>query len=155
MKLMTVSGVFFEIDEESLLKVIKYSWYYNKRDNTVSTVIDGKTTYIHQLLVPGAVQVDHKDRNPLNNKLNNLRSATPQQNQYNKSEYSTNTSGYKGVYWDKSVNKWCSKIRIEIFGVRKLKHLGFFATKELAAIAYNVAARRYHKEFAYQNEVKL
>lgn len=149
MKLSTVSGVFFEIDADCFAKLCMHVWYHHKETDRISTVINGKTVYIHQLLISGEEIVDHKDRNPLNNKKDNLRPATNQTNQYNRSEYSNNTSGYKGVYWDKSVSKWCAKIKFN----KHLKHLGFYATKELAAIAYNNWARIYHGQFAYQNKV--
>lgn len=56
-------------------------------------------------------QVDHEDRNPLNNKWQNLRSATNKQNQENRSIDRRNKSGFKGVHWHKQREKWCAQIR--------------------------------------------
>ena len=61
----------------------------------------------------------------------------------------TNTSGYKGVYWDKRKRKWGSDITVK----GKAKRLGYFGAKEAAARAYNKAAREYFGPHAYQNPV--
>lgn len=56
-----------------------------------------------------------------------------------------NTSGYKGVSYDKARGKWMASVR----GL----YLGRFATKEAAARAYNEGALKYYGEHAYLNEV--
>jgi len=78
-------------------------------------------------------QVDHIDRNKQNNRLDNLRWATNSENTINSGLQSTNTSGVKGVQFNKSKNKF--EARISINGERT--HLGTFATKEEA-----IAVRR-------------
>lgn len=57
--------------------------------------------------------VDHIDNNRLNNKLSNLRYATHQENQYNRKMNKSNTSGCKGVYFDKKAKKWRAQIKID------------------------------------------
>ena len=89
-------------------------------------------------------QVDHIDCNPLNNRRGNLRLATPSQNGTNQSRPKNNTSGFKGVHWDKRAKKWMATIRIN----GKKTYLGLFATPELAYAAYCEAALKYHGEFA-------
>lgn len=88
-------------------------------------------------------QIDHKDLNPLNNAFSNLREATPCQNQYNHKKPKSNTSGYKGVTKG-SGNRWISRIRVN----KKHIHLGTFDCLEAAHLAYCLAARENHKEFA-------
>lgn len=56
-------------------------------------------------------QVDHEDRNPLNNRWLNLRPATNKQNQENRSIDARNKSGVKGVHWHLLRSKWCAQIR--------------------------------------------
>lgn len=51
-------------------------------------------------------EIDHIDGNRSNNKLSNLRVATSKQNKENTPIRSNNTSGHKGVHWDKSRQKW-------------------------------------------------
>ena len=70
--------------------------------------------------------VDHIDNDKSNNKIANLRWATHSQNSQNKSMMSNNTSGVKGVIWDKSSNKW--RARITIDGIKV--HLGYFKNLE-------------------------
>ena len=91
-------------------------------------------------------QVDHKDGNGLNCMRSNLRKATPSQNQMNTYKPEHNTSGYKGVYWDKNQSKW--RVRIRFDGKRKF--IGLFSNKRTASAAYVQAAKTYHKEFAKQ-----
>lgn len=86
--------------------------------------------------------VDHINGNGLDNRRENLRVATPSQNQHNSRKPKNNTSGYKGVY--KRGNKWCAAIAINY----KTIFLGYHDTAELAHEAYCKAAIKYHGEFA-------
>jgi hypothetical protein len=74
--------------------------------------------------------VDHIDNDRTNNCLFNLRWVTHQQNNFNASMQKNNTSGVKGVYFDKTRNKW----RAYITNKNKL-HLGLFDNIEDAKIA--------------------
>lgn len=89
-------------------------------------------------------QVDHIDGNPLNNTRPNLRVATNVQNNANKGKTKRNTSGYKGVSFEKSRNKWQAEIMVD---GRRI-HLGRYDTPELAYEAYCEAALEYNREFA-------
>lgn len=71
--------------------------------------------------------LDHIDRDRSNNRFENLREVTHQQNHVNVAPPRNNTSGYVGVTWNAKNQKWvarCAK-----------RHLGCFATKEEAAAA--------------------
>jgi len=94
-------------------------------------------------------EIDHKDRNKLNNLETNLRRATRTQNCQNKQITNTNTSGYKGVHYDKQNKKW----RAQIYHNGQYIYLGYFNIKEDAARAYNIAAAKYHGEFAVINKI--
>lgn len=93
--------------------------------------------------------VDHEDRNKINNKIENLRPATRQQNLRNSKRGGT-VSRYKGVIFNRG-KYWVSHIRIG----QKTSHIGTFKTEHEAALAYNREAVRYHKEFAYLNIIQL
>lgn len=87
--------------------------------------------------------VDHKDRNGLNNKWNNLREATVSQNAMNSCRRSTNTSGFKGATFHKRDNRWQSQIKKD----GKYIYLGFFDTPEAAHAAYVEKAKELFGEF--------
>jgi hypothetical protein len=79
-----------------------------------------KNTKIHRLVAEYFVEnpenkqyVDHIDNNKLNNLCSNLRWATKQENNRNKIIYSNNTSGFKGVVFDKQYNKWQARTRVD------------------------------------------
>ncbi len=87
---------------------------------------------------------DHIDGDGLNDKRDNLRLATYQQNTQNKKRAKRIASGYKGAYWHAKSRKWTARIRVN----DKLLLLGYFDTPEAAHAAYCVAAVKYFGEFA-------
>ena len=74
---------------------------------------DGRKTtqYLHNILMPGVEMVDHHDGNGFNNRrIQNLRPSTNQQNTQNQRIRKNNSSGYKGVTFDKHHNKFRARI---------------------------------------------
>ena len=92
--------------------------------------------------------MDHRDNNRLNNNVNNLRYVNSQQNNFNRSLSSKSTSGYKGVTFDKSNQKWKAQISIN----KKIKHLGYFTNKEDALKARLKKSVEIQGEFINQCE---
>lgn len=88
--------------------------------------------------------LDHKDGNGFNNKFKNLRLATDSQNLGNQKKHTNNTSGVKGVCWDKQAGRWMVRIQIK----NKPKFLGYVTDLKEGAKMYKVAANKYFKEFA-------
>lgn len=92
--------------------------------------ISGKEYRVHRIvyhLVTGEpldsdTQIDHINRNRLDNRFNNLRKVTNQQNQFNKRVLRNNTSGITGVVWYKPTSKWKVQMRLN----KKTTHLGYF-----------------------------
>lgn len=90
-------------------------------------------------------ELDHRDLNKSNNRISNLRLATRSQNCANKKVCSRNTSGIKGVYWNKKSRRWIATICIN----RRNKYLGGFLTKDEAASVYAKAASIVFGEFSH------
>lgn len=106
-----------------------------------------KKAPMHSLLLStdGDITPDHKNGNGLDNRRSsNLRYASKTAQCWNRGPSSRNSSGIKGVYWNKQVNKWhvtCT--------ANKVRHyLGQFDSKEDAAQVIMLAAYIYHGEFA-------
>jgi len=88
--------------------------------------------------------IDHRDLDPLNNKWDNIREASGTDNKANIRRLSNNTSGFKGVSFYKSRNKYESYININ----GKRKRLGYFETAEEAHSAYRQASLSLFGEYA-------
>lgn len=88
--------------------------------------------------------LDHIDSNKSNNALDNLREATETLNKGNSPKQRNNTSGFKGVSFDKESGKFKASIRIN----RILKNLGRYTTAEEASQAYLLASRLHFGEFS-------
>lgn len=101
-------------------------------------VVHGKCPDMH---------IDHIDGDKLNNRIENLRICTHNQNQHNQGIRSSNKSGYKGVSWMKSAKKWQAQICCN----SKVTHLGLYTNKIEAAKAYDEAAKKLHGDFAWLN----
>src|SRR6266576_1447052 len=94
-------------------------------------------------------EVDHKDRNPYNCKRENLRESNRQLQNANHDLQKNNTTGYRGVCFDKNRRKYIVGIKFN----QKLIHLGRFDSDIEAAKAYNSAALRLFGEHAVLNKV--
>jgi len=88
--------------------------------------------------------IDHIDLDNSNNRWSNLREATNAQNMHNRLAQQNNTSGAKGVWLEKRRGKWVAVIAVNYRHI----YLGQFDSIEKASVAYAVAARKYHGEFA-------
>lgn len=91
--------------------------------------------------------IDHIDGNKLNNRIENLRECTNQQNSFNSKISKNNTSGIKGISWDKSRNKWQAKCMID----GKTIHIGRFSDIKQAENALKSARSYYHGIYARHN----
>lgn len=82
--------------------------------------------------------LDHIDRDPTNNRIGNLRVANKKINSINSGLFSNNTSGIKGVSWNKNSQKWTAQIKDN----QKKIHLGSFSSFDEAIIARLKAEER-------------
>ncbi len=88
-------------------------------------------------------RLDHKNGVKDDNRIENLREATAQENARNTGMRSHNTSGYRGVC--RNGSGWSARIGVGVR--RKLKTLGNFRTPEEASAAYEAAAKEVHGDF--------
>ena len=139
------------IDTEDVEKIKGHKWHLSH--GYAATPIRGKivrmSNFIMDFKSSHKKVIDHKDRNPLNNSKSNFRKCTTRQNSCNKKMQKNNTSGYRGVVWDKANQKWIAAIQVN----SKHIHIGRFKNKINAAIAYNKAAITHFGEFAYLNKI--
>jgi len=123
---------------------------YLKPSGYLYVSYEGKQVMAHRVIwkiMTGAWpehQVDHINGMKTDNRWANLRSATCAENSRNGPKRSTNKSGFKGVHWCKSEQRWVAQIRRNY----KKFRLGAFATPEEAHAAYVAAAKEMHGEFA-------
>jgi len=85
--------------------------------------------------------LDHINLKRDDNRISNLREVNDSENKQNQRKYSTNTSGYKGVWKSKSSKKWKAAICVNY----KTISLGSFEKIEDAAKAYEDAAKKFHR----------
>jgi hypothetical protein len=90
-------------------------------------------------------QVDHRNNIPSDNRWRNLRKADASQNRANSKRYANNTSGHKGVSFNRLRGKYVASITFRGLS----RHLGgTFEDPRIAGLAYARAARRIHGDFA-------
>ena len=108
----------------------------DKRNHTFYLHRDVMANILGRPLLRGE-SVDHLDGNPSNNCRSNLRVTTHRLNVTRRTALQTNnTSGYRGVSWDKRSQAWEAYVKFK--GVKR--HLGFFSTKEEGHAVYVKAA---------------
>jgi len=112
---------------------------------------EGKLKYfrIHRLVYHAfkgelPKEIDHKDRNKLNNNIKNLRPATNSLNQGNREAPKNNLSGYKGIWQEKRTGKWRAAIQKD----NKRQWLGSFNNIEEAVAVYNKKALELFGDYA-------
>ena len=157
----------FEYNPESGLLTLKFPRRFERakigdevgclggKDNSYKRVyINGRHYKQHRLIwmmvygeFPDNYQIDHKDRNGLNNRIDNLRLATASQNSRNRASRPGSTSRFLGV--SRTRTGWVSAIGYDGF----VEVLGHFQSEGEAAHAYNDAAIIHHGEFSNLNEV--
>lgn len=147
-------GLFALVDDEDYEDLMKHKWSamtsgYAHRATLISSkprkfLTISMHRYIVGLMAGDSRRVDHIDGNKSNNQRANLRICTHAENSRYCKINRKNTSGYKGVCWDKARSKWVAQIKVNM----KRKMLGRFETAELAYAAYCRAALEFHGEFA-------
>jgi hypothetical protein len=136
------------VDEQDRTLVEQYTWHmgnsgYAQTNMCTHTVPRQSILQLHRLLMnPGELQVDHINRNKLDNRRCNLRVCTNTQNRRNVLEQVNNSSGYRGV----ARNRDKYKVQVSINGTNT--YHGIYTSKHAAAIVANIKRRELHGDFS-------
>ena len=156
MKLIPLTkGYFTKVDDDDFKKFAIYRWFSRGSRNGIRPCRDGHNegkivnVSLYRLIMnaPKNMQVDHINGDTLDDRKCNLRLCTASQNSQNRSKEKRNTSGFKGVSWDRRNKKW----RAMIGHNNKMYYMGLFTDKIDAAKAYDQKAKELHGEFACLN----
>ena len=146
------SGHVVTIDHEDIDLFAAYRWHVDsvgrKRGKPYLRRSPDKA-YWHRVVLGAqrGEQIDHVNGDSLDNRRSNLRFCSQSENNQNWTGSRRNTSGYKGVSWDRWTGRWV--VRIQVDG--KQLNLGRFDDREQAARAYDAAAREHWGDFARTN----
>ncbi len=153
-------GKFAIVDAEDYDELSQYKWYAKKGNSTyyagrgVRVYKNGKYVGVRQILMhrvmtkaPKGMLVDHRNHNGLDNRRENMRVCTREQNSHNQLPYRGTSCRYKGV--TKHKRDGVFEVNIRYNG--KLNYIGRFKDADDAAKAYDKKAKELFGEFAYLN----
>lgn len=141
------------VDDEDYDELSRFSWYVDNKgyaQRNQNEVTPRTTIRMHQQIlgvIPG-MQIDHLNRNRLDNQRTNLRYISPVNQARNVGMKKNNSSGFKGVSWWSKTGKWRAYITFE----RKPITIGYFFAKVDAARAYDEKAKELFGQYALTNE---
>jgi len=151
----TNNEFYFDIEDYDIIK--NYHWAEKGDEGYIVTKVwnnnQPSTVFMHRLIMQengfdiSTSDVDHKNHKTYDNQKSNLRVCKHHQNITASRTYSNNTSGRKGVSWDKTRNKWIVSITYN----KKTYHIGRFENFDDAVKAREEAEKIYHKDFHYDD----
>ena len=141
-KIILTNGGHTTIDDKDFDWLNQWKWYRGARGHYAVRKQNHKIIRMHNLInkVPKGMEIDHIDRDTLNNRRANLRIVTHSQNMFNQGFSKNNSSGYVGISWHKWTKKWRAYISLK----NKQIHLGVFSSLEKARLARKLAKIKFH-----------
>ncbi len=138
----------FIVDDEDYQRLNEFDWYVGGKRKTQLKRFKGTTIIkLTAEIFNNQAMYDHKNRNPFDFQKDNLRLATHQLNMANTEKFKNVSSKFKGVSWCQRDKVWRAYIKLN----GKSRALGTYAHEVHAAEAYNLAAKKYFKDFAVLN----
>lgn len=130
---------------------VKSHYWRPSTKGYIITEIDNHQVSLHRYLLNPLpeMQIDHINHDKSDNRRNNLRVVSQNENQWNMGPTAQNTSGVKGVAWNKRNKKWVAFI----YHRGNRYHLGTFDNKEDAISARHAAEEKYYGEYSYANSM--
>lgn len=100
MILKTKDNVKFQISDADYKRVSKYRWSQDKQTGYIYTYIKSKKTYLHRFVTncETSLVVDHLNHDKTDNRRENLKVTTVQQNLRNQTIKSKCSTGYRNIY---------------------------------------------------------
>ena len=143
----TSKGEQFYFDLEDYEKIKEVCWHVTK-SKYIRGLLNGKSILQHVFILnkPKKMTIDHINHNTVDNRKENLRICSIQQNCMNRQLYNSNKSGYSGVIFRKDSKKWRACITYKY----KIIQLGTFTNMQDAINARKKAEEKYFGEFAYK-----
>lgn len=138
---LSTTSDFILVDDDDYVRCLRISWRLNNiKSGVIGRGPSGMTT-LARFILTAAEEVDHIDRDILNNQKSNLRQVTKSVNCHNKQAPATNTSGFKGVHWNAQKQKWQARVTSTIKGIKMTTHIGFYSSAQAAANGYDLYVR--------------
>ena len=140
-------GKYAMVDDDLFDYLNQWKWHYMKGYATRRVYHGSKDNfediYMHRLInnTPEGLQTDHINRNKSDNQKINLRTVTSSQNKMNIGVRVDNSSGHRGVWFDKERGKWAAEIMVN----KKKTHLGRFQFLDQAILAREKGEKKYHR----------
>lgn len=131
------NGNYTLVDDEDYDYLNRWKWYESWNHYVVRGEYNGgnyKTIRMHRVIMntPKGLVTDHINRDTLDNRRSNLRICNKSINGLNRGPQKNNTTGFKGVTFEKQTRKYVARISINRLNVT----LGRFKTPEEASKAY-------------------
>jgi hypothetical protein len=147
-------GRFALVDDEDFELLFRHKWSAEKASKSddiwyAQTHLGRSVMRMHEMVmgkIKGTI-IHHEDHNGLNNQKHNLKRTTHANNMGHSKKRKTNTSGYKGVSWDKFNSKW--NVRVGVGPSRFVKR---FSSLKDAVAAYDAEAVKRWGDFALTNK---
>lgn len=137
------------IDEECYEKIAGYSLHVNSKGYAEVRFTENKklkSILIHRVVVSAGKNeiVDHVNGNTLDNRKENLRIVTRNQNMQNCKTYKSSSTGFKGVSWHSSAKKYIARIQVN----KSRMIIGYYDDINDAILARKEASKKYHGEYS-------